>query len=211
MLHYVQIRRRLHVQRAKTLGSYPANAVPSDHSPTESTLLSRPSTAAVGLDCFELFRRSRTPRSAVATTSNSARSSRRFLSNSPPLPDDDEFSARSPSGGGASKNRRVVRRIQSLNRYTRNRDACQLSWESLQTKPPRPPTAPTHPIVVPHSDTIDVVPPGRVAEMVNQVEARLTHHKQQERSREYKRASRFASKSFDQATVRRTQLNQVHE
>ncbi|KAL5961669.1 hypothetical protein TSMEX_010595 [Taenia solium] len=137
MRHQPSLTKR-HMQRAKTLGCYLPLTTP--YSPSSSPNASKPFTAsgtqaAIGLDCLELRRRSRNAE-AAKHLSHTARAA---TTTNPAVTTDESV------GGRSRRERYGVRRIQSLNRYTTvvsdGREPCQLSWESLSTKPPRPPTS----------------------------------------------------------------------
>ncbi|VDD82433.1 unnamed protein product [Mesocestoides corti] len=163
---------RRRAQRAQTLGCYPPPAIPT--SPSGSPSHPKPSstsgmTTAIGLDCFELRRRSLF-----------ADPTKRF---SQPTPFTASLDTPSKVEAGVMRTRTSgVRRIQSLTRCPQDSETRQLSWESLRTKPPKPPTA--HNLTsasLPPSEAIDVdVPVGRVAEMVNRVEALISKQKSQQ-------------------------------
>ncbi|KAH9283707.1 hypothetical protein ECG_04092 [Echinococcus granulosus] len=185
---------RRHLQRAKTLGCYLPLTIPC--SPSTSPNPPKPFTAsripaAIGLDCFELRRRSRNAEVAKRLS----HIARAVTNTTAPVAVDEAVGERS------RRERYGVRRIQSLNRYTtavsNGREPCQLSWESLSTKPPRPPTVHSSTAASPSRlQTLDSeMNAGRVAEMVK-VEALQSHQQQQ-----IKCGKIQGSRSFDQTVM----------
>nr|CDS31277.1 hypothetical protein HmN_000345900 [Hymenolepis microstoma] len=133
---------RRHIQRAKTLGCYPLPTSPFGSSSSPYSTTKRLTTygvpAALGLDCYELRRRSR---NAELSTKRSPHVPRRDCVADSTVEIDSNFNSNSQH----RHRHESVRRIQSLNRYSNShsdREACQMSWENLKTKPPRPPTTP---------------------------------------------------------------------
>ncbi|VDM35062.1 unnamed protein product [Hydatigera taeniaeformis] len=198
---------RRHMQRAKTMGCYlPLNIT---YSPSSSPNAPKPFTAngipaAIGLDCFELRRRSRNAEAAKRLS----RTTRAAASTAAAVTVDESLGERS------LRERYGVRRIQSLNRYTtavsNGRESCQLSWESLSTKPPRPPTSHSSTTASPSRlQTLDSeVNVSEVAEMAR-VEAFFPHHQQQQQQQQQSiECSKFrGSRSFDQTTLINPQTN----
>ncbi|EUB55528.1 hypothetical protein EGR_09598 [Echinococcus granulosus] len=191
---------RRHLQRAKTLGCYLPLTIPC--SPSTSPNPPKPFTAsripaAIGLDCFELRRRSRNAEVAKRLS----HIARAVTNTTAPVAVDEAVGERS------RRERYGVRRIQSLNRYTtavsNGREPCQLSWESLSTKPPRPPTVHSSTAASPSRlQTLDSeMNAGRVAEMVK-VEALQSHQQQQ-----IKCGKIQGSRSFDQTVMTNPQLS----
>ncbi|VDL59582.1 unnamed protein product [Hymenolepis diminuta] len=131
---------RRHMQKAKTLGCYPPLTAPLSPSPSPNSTTKRLTSygipVAIGLDCYELRRRSR---NAEISTKWSSHAPREDSVAEPTAKVDLKVNPESHH----RYRREAVRRIQSLNRYSNchtDREACQMSWENLKTKPPRPPT-----------------------------------------------------------------------
>ncbi|VDN98775.1 unnamed protein product [Rodentolepis nana] len=129
---------RRHIQRAKTLGCYPLPTSPLSPSSSPNSTTKRLTTygvpGAMGLDCYELRRRNR---NAELSKKRSFHIPRRDSV------EDSTVKIESNSSSQRRHRHESVRRIQSLNRYSNShadREACQMSWENLKTKPPRPPT-----------------------------------------------------------------------
>lgn len=190
---------RRHMQRAKTLGCYVPLTIP--YSPSSPPNALKPFTAsgipaAIGLDCFELRRRSRNAE-AAKRLSHTARAATTATS---------AVAVDEPMGERSRRERYGVRRIQSLNRYTtavsNGREPCQLSWESLSTKPPRPPTSHSSTAASPSRlHTLDSeVNANEVAEMVK-VEALSPQHQQEMGCNKLQ-----GSRSFDQTMLTNPQM-----
>ena len=175
---------RRRVQRAKTLCCYPplvSSRSPSGSPNPPKTLMTASGVpAAIGLDCFELRRRSRNVETARCLSHISCGAEADVNSST--------RTSSSISFNIAERGRRErygSRRIQSLNRYSSvssNRTSCQLSWENLSTKPPRPPTTHSSTTTSPlRSQTLSAfeVPTGRMSELVNKEEGVIStksHH-----------------------------------
>lgn len=169
---------RRRVQRAKTLGCYPplvsSRSLPASPNAPRALITASGVPAAIGLDCFELRRRNRNAEitgclshvSRVAATDRAANATH---TTSTPI----EVNL---GGERAHREGHGPRRIQSLNRYTNTsskRASCQLSWENLSTKPPRPPTTHSSATVSPprfQAFGFVEIPTRRVDEMVNKEE-----------------------------------------
>ncbi|VDK22661.1 unnamed protein product [Taenia asiatica] len=203
MRHQPSLTKR-HMQRAKTLGCYlplttPYSLSSSPNAPKPFTASGTP--AAIGLDCLELRRRSLNAE-AAKRLSHTARAATTTTA---------AVTIDEPVGGRSRRERYGVRRIQSLNRYTTavsdGREPCQLSWESLSTKPPRPPTS--------HSST--AASPSRLHALDSEVNASevaelvkaeaLPPQQQQQQQQQVGSNNLQRPRSFDQTMQTNPQMN----
>lgn len=186
---------RRHPKRAKTIDCFPPLALPRSSSTSPHATVKHSTAsgvpAALGLDCLELRRRSRNADISSKWVSHLPRAD---IERSP-------ISTSSTNSETVCRERHgPVRRIQSLNRYKNSppsRETCQMSWESLRTKPPRPPTTM-------HGSNA-ASPPRMVAETEGRVELEaLVPHQEQDPQPEDKLSE---SKSFYASEVHSTMVS----